>query len=178
MSWREPHFALDGLKTVTRSISYRGQLFDVTQTLRSSADMSYFFGGYQYDVLSGPKGHLGFSVGAAYLSATGTIQGVQSGVVASKTETVGLPLAGTEFRVFPIPGHKRFEFDGGVRGMGFGSYGHYIEATGNGGVALGPVIFQAGYRGVNTDLHVTSGGNASGVSVRLKGPIFSIVGRF
>ncbi len=170
-------FALNGLQTVNRSITYRGQVFSVSQTVRSSADMSYVFGGYQYDLLSGPKGHLGLSAGGAYLSATGTIYGVQTGITSSKTETVGLPLAGAEFRVFPIPRHKIFEIDGGLRGMAFGSYGHYAEADGNGGICLGPVIFQAGYRAVNADLHESSA-SESGVNARFKGPIFSVVGRF
>ena len=170
-------FALSGLQTVNRTISYRGQVFNVSQTVRSSADMSYVFGGYQYDLLSGPKGHLGVSIGGAYLSATGVIQGVQSGNTGKKTETVGMPLAGVEWRIFPIPGHKILEFDGGMRGMAFGSYGHYVEAGGNAGLCVGPVIFQAGYRAVNADLHQASG-NQSGVNARLQGPTFSIVGRF
>jgi hypothetical protein len=170
-------FSIQGHNTVTRTIMYRGTAFNVSQTLNSSANLTYFFGGYQYDVLSGPMGHLGFSAGAAYLSATGTIQAVQTATVASKSETIGLPLAGTEFRVFPIRGHKILEFDGGLRGMGFGSYGHYVEADGNAGIGVGPLLLQAGYRGVNLDLHVNSNGG-SGLTARLKGPIFSMTARW
>lgn len=170
-------FEIHGYNTIDRSVSYRGQTFSVSQTLQSSADMTYFFGGYQYDVLTGPMGHLGFSAGAAYLSATGSIQAVQTNTVASKSEVIGLPLAGAEFRIFPIPGHRIFEVDGGMRGMGFGSYGHYVEATGNAGVGLGPVTFLAGYRGVNVDLHVSSNGG-SGITARLQGPIFSMMFRW
>ena len=61
--------------------------------------------------------------------------------------------------------------------MGFGGYGHYIEAQGNGGINLGHVAFEAGYRAVNMDIHVTSNGG-SGVVARLNGPIFSLVFRF
>jgi len=170
-------FSIQGNNTINRSVSYHGQTFNVSQTLQSSANLTYFFGGYQYDVLSGPMGHLGFSVGGAYLSALGTITAVQTSTVASKSETIGLPLAGTEFRVFPFRGHKIFEVDGGLRGMGFGSYGHYVEADGNGGVGVGPLLFQAGYRGVNVDLHVNSNGG-SGITARLKGPIFSMTARW
>jgi len=66
-------------------------------------------------------GHLGFSVGAAYMNAIGTIQAVQTSTVASKSETLGLPLAGADFRLFPIRGHRVLEMEGDLRGMGAGS---------------------------------------------------------
>lgn len=170
-------FDIHGMNTIDRTISYRGDTFTISQTLQSSANLTYFFGGYQYDVLSGPMGHLGFSAGAAYLSATGTIDAVQTATVASKSETVGLPLAGSDFRIFPIRGRHVLEVDGVMRGMGFGSYGHYLEANGNAGVGIGHLTFQAGYRAVNVNLHENSNGG-SGLSARLQGPIFSIQFRY
>jgi hypothetical protein len=168
-------FRLDGFNTVSRQVTYRGQTFDVNQTLQSTADLNYFFAGYQYDVLSGRGGHMGFSLGGAYLDAIGTIHSVQINTTATKSETVGLPLAGMEFRAFPIPGHHWFDVDGGVRGMGLGSYGHYVETTGEGGLwLLGHIGLMAGYRAVNADIH-DAGSSHSGVDVRLKGPIFSLI---
>jgi hypothetical protein len=169
-------FRINGYNTVNRSVTYHGETFNVSETLQSSADINYFFGGYQYDVLSGPRGHLGFSVGAAYMNATGTIQAVQTATVASKSETLGLPLAGAEFRIFPIRGRRIIEIEGGLRGMGAGSYGHYVEGTANGGVGLGPVTLLAGYRRVDALFQDTS--NSSGVNVRLRGPIFSMMWRW
>jgi hypothetical protein len=170
-------FRINGLKAVTRSIVYRGQTFNVSQTVQSSASLDYAFAGYQYDVLSGRKGHLGFSVGAAYLGATGFLTAVQTGVSASKSQQLVLPLAGTDFRIFPIPGHKFFEVEGGIRGMAFGDYGYFAEATGSGGVVLGPVTLLAGYRAVNTEIYVSSNGG-SGITARLHGPIFSGIFRW
>ena len=167
-------FRLSGSNDVSRSITYRGQTFVVNTAIRSSAALDYLFAGYQYDLLSGPAGHLGVSVGGAYLNATGTISEAQTAATATHTETLGLPLAGLEFRVFPVPGNHRFELDGGMRGMGFGDYGHYVEAAGNGGLVLGPVTLQAGYRAVNADLHESSPLH-NGIAVRLVGPIFSLV---
>jgi hypothetical protein len=169
-------FRINGYNTVNRSVSYHGQTFNVSQTLQSSANINYFFGGYQYDIVSGPKGHLGFSVGGAYLGATGTITAVQASTIASKSETLGIPLAGADFRLFPIPGRRLIEFEGGLRGMGAGSYGHYLEGTGNGGLCFGPVAVLAGYRQVNALFQDTHGTN--GVNVRLKGPIFSMLWRW
>ncbi len=168
---------LDGMNTLNRTVIYHGQTFNVGETLTSSADVNYFFGGYQYDVISRPAGHLGFSVGGAYLNATGTINGVQSGLSATKSETLGLPLAGAEGRVFVIPGRKLLEIDGGVRGMAYGAYGHYVEGTVNGGIGFGPLTVQAGYRAESVDLHSTSNGG-NGVDVHLRGPIFSVQGRW
>jgi len=165
-------FRVNGLNSVTRTIVYRGQTFNVSQTVRSNASLDYAFIGYQYDVLSGRKGHLGFSVGAAYLGATGLLQAVETNTSATRTQQIVLPLAGTEFRIFPIPGHKFFEIDGGIRGMALGDYGYFAEATGSGGLVLGPVTLLAGYRAVNTEIYVSSNGG-SGVTARLHGPIFS-----
>ncbi len=167
-------FALAGNNTVDRTLVYRGETFHVSDTVHSNANLTYVFGGYQYDVLSGPAGHLGFSAGGAYLGATGTILSVTTSTTASKTEMIGLPLAGSEFRIFPIPGRHWLDVDGEIRGMGFGSYGYYTEAAGNAGAWFGHLGFQAGYRAVNADLHETGNGG-SGITVRLKGPIFSVV---
>jgi hypothetical protein len=168
---------LHGTNVITQTLVYQGQVFTVGQTLQSSADVNYLFAGYQYDVVSAPGGHLGFSLGGAYLNATGTIRGIESGLVATKSETVGLPLAGAEARVFVIPGRKLLEIDGGVRGMAFGGYGHYVEGTVNGGLGFGPLTIQAGYRAVSADLHSASNGG-NGVDVRLRGPIFSLQARW
>jgi hypothetical protein len=168
---------LTGLNTVNRTITYQGQTFNVSDTVSSSADVNYVFAGYQYDVLTGPAGHLGFSVGGAYLDASGSIHSQTANTTASKSETFGMPLAGVDARLFPIPGHKLIEIEGGLRGMGLGDYGHYLEGSVQGGVALGPVTFLAGYRRVNADIHSNSGTNPSGVDVNLSGPIFSVMFR-
>jgi len=169
--------SIDGFNTVQRSVVYRGQTFNVSETLRSSAEFNYFFAGYQYDVLSGRSGHLGFSAGGAYMGATGAINAIQSGTSASKTQTLGLPLAGMEFRVFPVRRRSILEVEGGLRGMAFGSYGHFVEGSLSGGVRLGPMALLAGYREIFADLH-QSGDGGSGVNVRLKGPIFSALWRW
>jgi hypothetical protein len=123
-------------------------------------------------------GHLGFSVGGAYLGTTGIITEVSTATTASKTETIGLPLAGAEGRVFPIRGHKILTIQGDIRGMAVGAYGHYWEASGSGGVSLGPITLLAGYRAVNADIHTSSGSNPEGVDAHLKGPIFALQWRW
>ena len=166
-----------GSNTINRTLTYRGQSFNVSDTIQSSADLNYVFAGYQYDILSGPKGHLGLSAGAAYLSAYGSILATGESVPATGTERIGLPLAGIEFRFFPVPRHRILEVDGGMRGMSFGGYGYFVESSGNAGLCFGPVTFQAGYRALNADLHNNHPG-ANGITARLQGPIFSAVFRW
>lgn len=173
-------FRLSGTNIIDRSFTYRGRVFNVSETTQSTAKLDYFFAGYQYDLVSNSSGHFGLSVGGAYLSATGTIIG--SGTVqstASKTETIGLPLSGADFRIFPIPHHKFFEVEGGIRGMAFGDYGYYVQASASGGFVVGPISLLGGYRAVNTSLFVSnSAGFPSGLTARLQGPIFSGVFRW
>ena len=156
---------------------YNGQTFNVSDTVVSKASLDYIFAGYQYDVASNPRGHLGFEVGGAYLSADGVLHGIESGVTASKSETIGLPLVGTEFRVFPVPASHLFEMNGEVKGMALGGYGHYLQANLNAGLQIKLVTFEVGYRFVDADVH-EAGTNPSGVSPRFKGIVTGLVFRY
>lgn len=170
-------FNLNGRQTITRSITYRGETFDVADTVVSDASLTYIFGGYQYDVLSRPSGHLGLEIGGAYLNASGTLRGLQSGLTATQSQTVGLPLVGAEFRFSPIPGHPMLELNGEAKGMALGDYGHYVQGTANVGVRFGPMTVEAGYRIVDADVHET-GANPSGVSPMFRGPVAGVVFRY
>lgn len=170
-------YSLDGRNQIVRSIVYNGQTFNVSDTVVSKASLDYIFAGYQYDVISNPRGHLGFEVGGAYLNAEGSLHGLNSGVTASKSETIGLPLVGTEFRVFPVPASHLFELNGEVKGMALGDYGHYLQADLNAGLQVKLVTFEVGYRLVDADIHQT-GANPSGVSPRFKGMVAGLVFRY
>jgi hypothetical protein len=111
-------FQINGLNTIDRPIVYRGRTFNVNETIASKASLDYLFAGYQYDVLTGPKGHLGFNVGAAYLDATGTLAAQATSALASastmatENQKLAFSLAGVDFRVFPIPGRSIVEIEG------------------------------------------------------------------
>jgi hypothetical protein len=173
-------FRVSGNNDVQRTIVYRGETFVVNSNVRSSAEVNYMFAGYQYDLVSGNAGHLGFSVGGAYLGATGvlTSQSPAGVLTASRSETIGLPLAGLEGRIFPIPRNRIITLEGSIRGMSVGDYGSYLEATGSGGVSVGPLSILAGYRSVHADLHSGNTSDPHGVDVRFKGPIFSLEWRW
>ena len=170
-------FDLHGRQTVTRSITYRGRTFDVSDTVVSNASLTYIFAGYQYDVVSRPAGHLGFEIGGTYLNATGALRGLQSGITSTQSQAAGLPLVGAEFRVSPLPGHPVIELNGEAKGMALGDYGHYVQGTANLGIRLGHLTFEGGYRIVGADVHET-GSNPSGVSPFFRGPVAGIVFRY
>lgn len=176
-------FRLSGNNAINQAMTFKGRQYFVNATVKSAADLNYAFAGYQYDVISSTMGHLGFSVGGAYLGASGKVEtraNMLSGAVPttlSKTESVGVPLAGAEFRIFPIPRRPILEINGGLRGMGFGSYGHYVQGEGSAGINLGHVAIEAGYRAVVADVHNTSQ-TPSGIFAHLHGPIYSVVFRY
>ena len=167
-------FSFSGLNTIHRSVTYQGETFNVDQTLKTTSTLEYIFAGYQYDVIRRPAGHLGFSVGGAYMNAGATILSVQEANTATGTQQLGLPLIGAEFRVFPLPSHKWIDIDGGVRGVALGSYGHYVEGQANAGVWIGPISLQGGYRIVNADLH-QAGSDPGGIALHMRGPIFTLL---
>jgi hypothetical protein len=168
-------FRLSGANNLTRTITYSGKTYTLADRVTSSADLNYFYAGYRYDLISRDAGHFGLTAGGAYLNADGTIRSQISGVTASKTETVGLPLAGAAFRVFPVRRRVLVVANAEVKGMEFGSHGHYVQASASAGIGAGPVLIEGGYRVVSFDLHTTD--NVTAVSPRFKGPLLSVVFR-
>jgi hypothetical protein len=77
--------------------------------------------------------------------------------------------------VFPV--HRRFdvEINGEVRGMKFGGYGYYVQASANVGAGIGPVLVEGGYRIVNFDIHTTD--LTTVVNPQFTGPVISVVFR-
>jgi hypothetical protein len=171
---------LDGSHVATETFTYAGQKYNVSEALVTHADLNYIFAGYQYDILSGRAGHLGLSAGGVYFDATGAISAPNEHVTASQTQQFGLPLAGLEFRVFPIPGHAWVDIAGGIRGMDLGSYGHYVEGNLSGGVWIaGHFGLQAGYREITTLLQRSGSASDDGaINVHLHGPIFSLLFKY
>jgi hypothetical protein len=168
-------FGLSGFKSLSRSITYSGQTFLIADSVHSAADLDYFYAGYEFAALARPAGHLGFELGGAYLNAYGSIRSETAGVTASRSETVGLPLAGVAFRVFPVHGPLDVEINGETKGMALGSYGHYFQAMASVGVGRGFLLVEGGYRFVNADVHTTNGLDA--VTPEFRGPVVSLVFR-
>ena len=170
-------FGVSGANDITRTIVYRNRTFTFNDRVLSDFNVDYLFAGYQYDFLSGHAGHLGASVGGAYFNFSGAITSTTAGYTGSGSRPFGMPLAGIEGRLFPIPRHRIFTIEGGVRGMGVGDYGHYVEGSASGGLSFGAFTLLAGYRTVVIDLHTTNA-LPDGLNLHLHGPIFSGEWRF
>jgi len=148
----------------------------VQATLRSSADLTYFYGGYQFDIVSQPRGHFGLQAGGAYLDATGAISSATTGISATRAQTIGLPLAGAEFRVWPA---RFFNIGGGVKGMALGGYGHFVQGEISAGVGIRWINVQAGYQILDADVHDSNdAAGRPGIAPRFRGPIFGVQLRF
>ena len=166
-------FNFDGSMNLSRTITYQRKVFSISDAITSHADMNYIYGGYEFDLISRPSGHIGIEAGGAYLRAEGSITSQVAGLTASKSETIGMPLAGVAFRVFPVHGKVDVEINGEVKGMDFGSYGHYLQATANAGIGKGFLLVEGGYRIVNADIRTTNRLNA--VSPEFRGPVVSLI---
>jgi hypothetical protein len=163
-------YRFEGRNTLQRTIVYAGRTYTISEDVASTAELTYVFGGYQYDFLSGPAGHLGIQGGVAYVDAAGEIRSVTRDIAGRHEERFPIPLAGVEGRVFVVPG--RVSISGELKGMTLGPYGRFIQGSVDAGVTLGPVTFLAGYKILDSDVHEEEGG--SGVRPRISGPIFSI----
>jgi hypothetical protein len=164
-----------GSNRLTRSISYNGQLYRVSDVIDSKASLTSIFGGYQFDVISRDQGHLGFLAGGVYLDAEGTIRSGTTGFSATRTYQLGLPLAGMEFRAFLIPGSRLLNVNAEVRGMQFGDNGHYVRATPAVGLSFGIFTLQAGFIFLDAEIHENrSAGIRTGIALRMTGPVFGI----
>ncbi len=167
-------YEFTGRNILARTITYNGRTYFVQETVDSEASLNYFFASYQYDVISRARGHLGLEVGGAYLGATGTISGVTSGISATDNQSIGLPLAGAEFRAFLLPRSRLLNVNGEAKGMSFGGYGDYFQGVVNVGVGTRRFTVQAGYQYVNADIHENRAVNPSGIAPTFRGPIFSV----
>ncbi len=167
--------SLNGLNTVHRMVTYFGEQYSVSETLKSSAQMNQIYFGFHHDWISGSMGRFGTSFGTAYLPLSGSIEGEQSGLHKQVSTPFGLPSPGVDFRLYPIPEKRWIALDGSLRGLSAGPFGHWVE--GNAGLEgwLGPVGVQLGYRELFIDLHQTGINPRNGIDLRFAGPMASLL---
>jgi hypothetical protein len=168
---------LDGDNELARTIVFNGRTYDVRDRIRAAAELTTVYAGYQYSVLSRPGGRLAFGGGGAYISASGDIRSVSTGVQAAREQRIGLVLASMDARARLLPGTNLLEIAGDLKGMSFGRYGRYVQGGVHGGVNFGRVGFRAGYLVLDADIHEGSSPSDVGIAPRLAGPAFSLVFR-
>jgi hypothetical protein len=164
--------SIHGLNTINSTVTYFGQQYSVSDTLRSS-QINYIYAGLHRDWYSGRMGRFGSSIGAAYLGLAGNINAQQSGVDKKGSTPFGLPFAGVDFRLYPIPNRRWIALEGAVRGLPAGAYGHWVEGSGGIGTWVGPIGIQVGYREMLINFHQT-GADPNGLNLRFYGPMATV----
>lgn len=165
-------YRLKGNSTITRTFEFGGKIYPVQDVISSDSEINHFFAGYQYDFVSRRQGHVGVMVGVGYFDGKATVSSQRFGSSA-EDGSAPLPLAGIEFRGFPIPGKNALNINGEVKGMSLGSYGRYIESDMNLGFGLGRhFTLQVGANLVDLDVHKKD--LSEGFKLRFIGPTVSI----
>lgn len=165
-------YRLRGEADVNRQFTFAGQQYTLQDRVTSAADITHIFGGYQYDVVSGARGHAGLQAGVAWVDATGTLTSNSFGFTGAEKQSFPFPVAGAEFRLLPLAS-PLLQIAGGIKGMTLGDYGHYVDASIEAGAGLGRhVTVLAGFRIADADVHRKD--QTRGFSPRFTGPVFSV----
>jgi len=165
-------YRLEGNAQLTKSFTFNGVTYTIQDRVASEANVNYFFGAYQRDLVSGNLGHAGLQAGIGYLDGDANVKSQTRGLQGTESAKIPFPQVGGEFRVFPDPrGH--FNVNADVKGFPLGSYGHYFQTVVNVGLTLRRnLTAQAGYAYVNGDIHETN--NGDGFKLNFRGPVISI----
>lgn len=170
-------FSFEGRNGLQRTIQYFGRTFRVQDIVSSRADLTYVYGGYQYDVVSRHAGHFGFNIGGAFLDAEGTIASETLGSSATDRRRIGVPLIGAEFRAYPL---QRIELlrginvGGSAKGAPLGPFGYFVQGRIDGGYTIGPFNFVAGWAILDADIHENRDISPTGVAPHITGPVIGV----
>ncbi len=87
-----------------RTITFRGQTFEVGTSIRSDLHAFLVAPGYQYDIIRRKRGHLGIGVQVDMLNTSAKITGAPTeggGVVSAKGSLLApIPVAGPDYRIY------------------------------------------------------------------------------
>ena len=127
-------YRFNGANTITRTFTFGGVTFPALVQTQSQIDIDYYFGSYQYDVVSNTRGHAGVVAGVAYFHAKGAVQTTPIQVLsvvispaATEERSLPLPVIGGEFRYFLIPTRKVLNINDEVNGISLGLEGKYAQ---------------------------------------------------
>ena len=164
-------YRVNGENTLSRSFRFNGTTYPAQDTIHSEANINYFFGAYQYDLVNARRGYVELIAGVAYFDASVRAESQRFGT-GTEQGKIPLPIVGGRFRIYPLRGDT-FNINGEVKGMSYGSFGRYINPTVNAALAVAPhVRLQAGFNLVDADAHNSDG--TKGFKLRFAGPIFSV----
>jgi len=153
-----------------RTITFRGQTFEVGTSVRSDLHAFLVAPGYQYDIIRRKRGHLGIGVQVDLFDTSAKITGAAGeggGVVSAKGSLLApIPVAGPDYRIY-LTNSPRVFLAGNVYGMYFFGYGNFVSTTDVLGVTLNKHIsLSAGYQ-LGSRLVVNNSASANRIGLRL-----------
>jgi hypothetical protein len=167
---------------LNRTITFRGQTFQVGALTRGELESIVYAPGYQYDIIRRRRGHLGFAVQFNFFDTTGTLSagaqvtsgGVhQAATVSRASLQAPIPVAGPDYRLYLTKSPRLF-VEGNINGMYFFGYGNYFSTANNLGLSLSKHFsVNAGYA-IGSRLRVNDGKNRAGLGLTQKGPIVGV----
>lgn len=167
-------FYTDRHTTLTRTITFQGQTFDIGLVARSDLHALLVSPGYQYDIIRRRRGHLGigvqvdlFNTSAKISAAAQIVNGEQLSAVSAQGSLLApIPALGPEFRYY-VTNSPRVFIQGGVYGMYLFGYGNFVSTADGIGVSLNKHIsLNAGYQ-LGSRLVVKESSSANRVGLRL-----------
>jgi hypothetical protein len=171
-------------RTLTRTIVYQGQTFDVGLSTRAHLSAPMIAPGYQYDIIRRKRGHLGaavqidlFKASASLSAAAQIVNGMQhQAVSASGSLLAPIPVAGPEFR-FYLTNSPRLFVEGNLYGMYLFGYGNFLSTADdigfsitkhlsvNAGYQLGSRLIVNNKTNDRIGIHLTQSGAIAGLEL-------------
>lgn len=140
--------------SLTRTITYQGQTYNVGATVNADLKANLYAPGYAYDIIRRKRGHIGVAAqidlfdAHASLAASGQVTGggVNQGAVSSSASLLApIPVAGPEWRLY-ITNSPRLFWEGNLYGMYLFGYGNFLSTTNTVGLTLNKHLsINAGY---------------------------------
>jgi len=140
--------SFDGTKQLTRQITFGNTTFDVNVPFHTKLTMNHYDAALYYPIpllKTATLGVLNVELGlnARQINFEGTISQNTTGLTASKSVTLYVPMIYAGVQVKPI---STFSIEGEIRGIAYGS-NHYYDYIGRLKVMpIGPLFISGGYR--------------------------------
>lgn len=159
-----------------RTITFRGQTYNVNSVADAHLRTRFLIPGYQYDIIRRKRWNLGllaqlniFDISGSFNAAAQVNNGVpQSAAFSSSSLRVPLPVAGPEIRFYAT---RRLFVTANILGMYFFGYGDFISSQGTVGFKLTKNIAARGGYYLGSRFNVNTKSNQVGVNLTQKGPL-------
>ncbi len=162
---------------LNRTITFRGQTFDVGVNANADLQATAYGLGYQYDFIRRKRGHLGIALQANLIDTKGTLNaaaqvtsdGVHHAAASAQASLLApVPVAGPEYRLYLIS--QRLFVEGNLNGMWLFGYGNYLSTYNDLGFAFGKhLAVKAGYAYASR-FRVNDSGGRIGLNLDQRGP--------